>query len=374
MSDVIIDPGNGLQYFPEQNSPDFAYRFVRGAEIWACLLQYPNDIDLDETPAVFLSTDGGAVWVLQDSAGAPISNKFGPTTVTYDSRFNYIPPASKNFISLIYAENPTTPIYDWHVVDFVFASRTYGSPYGAFTVERATARQNNFSSRPDGSMIVVYSRDDAGGNPIGAFYRIFSSGSWSGEATLESGLSSAGNLAVDASGNAHIVTRAGNYYRIDATNTVVAGPISVHASVSPGNLTIVGNSLCLAYSDGTSLLLATGAPLSAPVWSSEAVASVAGISGEKLWVQQINGAYAFDVQFNGGGSDYTIDSKPFSASGLTYSWISADQQHIVQSVRAAGTWSAPAIIWTVSPAASDLLMLAARGSGALARYRPLFQN
>src|SRR6266568_1954044 len=170
MADVIINAGNGVQYYAAYNN-DFAYRFVRGSDIWACLLHYPNDFfGQDEQPAMFLSTNGGASWTLQNGGGAPIANKVGPISVTYDSRFNFLNAASETSISLIYAEPALTPVYDWHTVDFDLDTHTYGSPYGAFTVDRP-ATSHAFSSRPDGTLVTFYTRLNSGSEPIGVFYR-----------------------------------------------------------------------------------------------------------------------------------------------------------------------------------------------------------
>lgn len=193
---------------------------------------------------------------------------------------------------------------------------------------------------------------------------------------LEGGMSGARNLAVDSSGNSHIITDLGNYYRIDASNAVVAGPVSATPMGSAGNLTIIGNSLCIGYSTGSTLVLATGTPLASPAWTTEIAATAAGGGGtNKIWVQQISGSYAWDIEVDIGGVAYTVDSQPFTASGLTFSWISPDSQHIVQSVRNGAIWSAPATIWTASPPASNLFSLAARGGGGPKnRSHPIFRG
>lgn len=380
-TDVIINPGNGLRYLPQPNTPDMAYRFARGSEIWACLYQYPTVFsgpDL-ETPAVFRSTDNGASWALQNSIGAPTSNKTGPTTVTYDSRFNYLSPVSQTKISFVYAEDPSTPTLTYHTCDFNFGSGSggsYGSPYGSFTIDRPEG-ELCFSSRPDGTLVVFYDRQNSLGTILGVFYRIYSAGSWGVENTLVSGAVKMSNLAVDADGNSHIVLRNGNYYRMDSTNAIVAGPLSVSSGAN-GNLTIANGNLYLAYRSAADIRLATGSPVASPSWSDELVASSAGAAGttNALWTQQINGTYAFTLEVQiGSPTDYTIDSQPYTANGLTVSWFSSDQQHIKQSVRSAGVWSAPATIWTASPTAGNLFSLAARGGGGALvgnRYRPIF--
>ncbi len=367
MSDVIIDPGNGLRYLPQPNTPDMAYRFVRGSEIWACLFQYPNDFSLDEAPAVFRSTDNGASWGLQNSAGAPISNKIGPTTVTYDSRFNYLSTVSQPSITFVYAEEPSTPTLTYRTCDFSFGSGSggsYGSPYGTFTVDRPEG-ELCFSSRPDGTLVVFYDRQDSGGTILGVFYRIYASGSWGGENTLVSGVVKMSNLAVDGAGNSHIILQNGNYYRMDSSDAIVAGPTAVSSGAN-GNLTISGASLLLAYRSGSDIRLATGTPVASPSWSNELVAAGAGAAGtvNALWTQQINGTYAITLEVEiGSPTDYTVDAKPFTASGLTVSWFTSDQQHIKQSVRTSGVWSTPSTIWTASPTAGNLFSLAIRGGG-----------
>ncbi len=366
-TDVIINPGNGLRYLPQPNTPDQAYRVVRGPETWIFLFQYPNDFSLDEKPAVFRSADVGATWALQDSAGAPISNKIGPTTVTYDSRFNYLNPVSQSKISFVYADEPLTSTLFYHACDFNFGSGSggsYGSPYGTFDVDRPEG-ELCFSSRPDGSLVVFYDRQDSFGTIIGVFYRIYSSGSWSSEATLVSGIVRMGNLAVDTAGNSHIVLRNGNYYRMDSSNTVVTGPVSI-SSGQNSNLTISGSSLLLAYRSSGDIRLATGTPVASPSWSDELVAASAGAASttNALWVQQISGTYVLDLEVEiGSPTDYTLDSQGYTANGLTVSWFTSDQQHIKQSVRSGAIWSAPATIWTASPTAGNLFSLAIRGGG-----------
>ncbi len=377
MSDIIIDPGNGLRYLPQPNTPDQAYRFVRGSEIWICLFQYPNDFSLDEQPAVFRSTDGGATWALQNSAGAPISNKIGPTTVTYDSRFNYLAAASQTKISFVYADEPLTSTLFYHVCDFSFGTGsggTYGSPYGTFDVDRPEG-ELCFSSRPDGSLVVFYDRQDSFGTILGVFYRIYSAGAWGVENTLVSGVVRMSNLAVDTAGNSHIVLRNGNYYRMDASNTIVAGPVAISSGAN-GNLTISGGSLLLAYRSSGDIRMATGTTVASPSWSDELVVAGAGAAGttNALWTQQISGSYVLDLEVEiGSPVDYTVDSQGYTANGLTVSWFTSDQQSIKQSVRTAGIWSTPATIWTASPTAGNLFSLAIRGGGGgpISRYRPI---
>ena len=370
MADVIVDSGNGHSYvYPY--IPDFCYILNRGtSERWAFLLAYPNDFDTDdEFPAVFLSTDGGLSYALQDAAGAPVANKTGLISVAYDARFNQLNPSSQTKITILYAEQPVTAAMTLHLVDFDLDAKTYGSPYGSVTLASFMV-DHCFSSRPDGAAILLYNRQGVNGT----FYRIRSGGSWSGETTLTGALSRIANALVDTSNNTHVFLSSGSYYRLDSSGAIVEGPTAALPTMNSGNLVLIGTSLYLPFFDGTNIRLATGTPVATPAWTTEIVASQTLARGfpQEVWFASLSGAYAIGLELNE-SLDYTIDSQGYSATGFTLHWFSADRHSIYRSVKSGGSWSTPAVIWTASTP-GDTFSLIARGTAAQsgARYRPIF--
>jgi hypothetical protein len=281
-------------------------------------------------------------------------------------------PNSKTAISILYAE-PGGPTYFFHTVDFSFSTQTYGAPYATFSIDRP-GTDKCFSSRPDGGMVFVYNRQDVSSTVIGTFYRIFS-GAWGSERVLESSVAHVGNLVVDPNNESHIILNNGHYYRLDSSGAIVEGPTSILPAIVPGNLTIVGSSLKLAYADSTNIKLATGTPIAAPSWSTEVVAPLAGAGNPNtIWYESFGGAYAISVEFQGAGADYTIDSQGFNASGQAVHWVSSDRHHVLRSLKSGSGWSSPTTVWT-NTSASNLLSLIAHGGGVSgARYRPYWQG
>jgi hypothetical protein len=237
------------------------------------------------------SSDNGASWIVQDEANGPAASTYGASPVSVD----HMRPASSATKLTVGARQQDTAYTDgdgyhepFRLYDFDFAAQTWGAAYAEFYMLRPAVVL--MSSRPDGSILIVYREWNVAAGEYRLCYSIWNGTSWthydSGEWLPTAG---ARSLVVDDDGRAHVFFNS-QYVQIAADGTFGTPEdlTTLFGSAWPmGNLMVSSGGELLVPAMTSGMGMIRGYPLASPSWDWEEITDSVGFYDWRSgWVTQ----------------------------------------------------------------------------------------